>query len=155
MIESLIEWVWGNETLIWWLLATSAFTFLTSLVLIPYIVVRIPADYFVHKKRHYKQPVKYPPVIRLIVLVLKNIIGIILFCMGVLMLVLPGQGLFTMFIGMMMINFPGKYRLERWIVERGPILKSINWLRRRAGHPPLLKHDDSIYSDDKTPAGNG
>ena len=131
----------------WWLVATSIFTFLVSLLLIPYIVVRIPADYFVHSKRHHKQPKKYPPVIRLIALVLKNIIGVALFMMGVLMLVLPGQGLFTMFIGMMMVNFPGKYRLERWIVERGPILKMINWLRNRSGHPPLMKHDDSVTID--------
>lgn len=143
----MIDWVYGNENVIWWLVATSIFTFLASLFLIPYIVVRIPADYFVHSKRRPKQPEKYPPIIRIIVLVLKNIIGVILFAMGVLMLVLPGQGLFTMFIGMMMINFPGKYRLERWIVERGPILKTINWLRKRSGHPPLLKHDDSVTAD--------
>ena len=133
----MIEWIQSNETIVWWLVASSAFTFLASLILVPMFVVRIPADYFSHKKRHHKRPEKYPPVIRVIVLVIKNVLGLILFCAGILMLVLPGQGLFTMFIGMMMVNFPGKYKLERWIVERGPILKSINWLRRRAGHDPL------------------
>ena len=133
----MIEWIQSNEAIVWWLVASSAFTFLASLILVPMFVVRIPADYFAHKKRHHKRPEKYPPVIRVIVLVIKNVLGLILFCAGILMLVLPGQGLFTMFIGMMMVNFPGKYKLERWIVERGPILKSINWLRRRAGHDPL------------------
>jgi archaellum biogenesis protein FlaJ (TadC family) len=113
----MIEWIQSNETIVWWLVASSAFTFLASLILVPMFVVRIPADYFAHKKRHHKRPEKYPPVIRLIVLVIKNVLGLILFCAGILMLVLPGQGLFT--------------------VERGPILKSINWLRRRAGHDPL------------------
>ena len=140
----MIDWIYSNEVIIWWLVATSVITFLISIILIPFIVVRIPADYFVHDRRRHKRPEKYPPVIRIIVLVLKNIIGVMLFIMGVLMLVLPGQGLFTMFIGMMMVNFPGKYRLERWIVERGPVLKSINWLRKRSGHPPLTKHDDSV-----------
>ena len=139
----MIEWIQSNETLVWWLVASSAFTFVASLILVPMLVVRIPADYFAHRKRHHKRPEKYPPVIREIVLVIKNALGLILFCAGILMLVLPGQGLFTMFIGMIMINFPGKYKLERWIVERGPILKSINWLRRRAGHEPLMTHKDS------------
>ena len=139
----MIEWIQSNETLVWWLVASSAFTFVASLILVPMLVVRIPADYFAHRKRHHKRPEKYPPVIREIVLVIKNVLGLILFCAGILMLVLPGQGLFTMFIGMIMINFPGKYKLERWIVERGPILKSINWLRRRAGHEPLMTHKDS------------
>lgn len=151
-ILTMIEWVYSNETLVWWLLATSAFTFIISLILVPMLVVRIPADYFTHHKRHHKRPEKYPPSIRIIVLVIKNLIGLVLVLAGILMLVLPGQGLFTMFVGVLMMNFPGKYRLERWVVERGPILKSINWLRARAGHAPLLKHDE----DDELPhpAGN-
>jgi archaellum biogenesis protein FlaJ (TadC family) len=133
----MLDWIQSNDTIVWWLVASSAFTFLASLILVPMLVVRIPADYFTHRKRHHKRPEKYPPVIRIIVLIIKNVLGLILFCAGILMLVLPGQGLFTMFIGIMMMNFPGKYRVERWIVERGPVLKSINWLRARAGHPPL------------------
>ena len=138
----MLEWIQTNDTIVWWLVASSAFTFLASLILVPMLVVRIPADYFTHRKRHHKKPEKYPPVIRIIVLIIKNVLGLILFCAGILMLVLPGQGLFTMFIGIMMMNFPGKYRLERWIVERGPVLKSINWLRDRAGHAPLKVSTD-------------
>lgn len=133
----MIDWILSNDTIVWWLVALSAFMFVASLILLPMLVVRIPADYFTHRKRHHKTPEKYPPVIRIIVLVIKNLFGLVLFCAGILMLVLPGQGLFTMFIGIMMMNFPGKFKLERWIVERGPVLKSINWLRRRAHHEPL------------------
>ena len=138
----MLDWIQTNDTIVWWLVASSALTFLASLILVPMLVVRIPADYFTHRKRHHKRPEKYPPVIRIIVLIIKNVLGLILFCAGILMLVLPGQGLFTMFIGIMMMNFPGKYRLERWIVERGPVLKSINWLRDRAGHAPLKVSTD-------------
>jgi archaellum biogenesis protein FlaJ (TadC family) len=138
----MIEWIQSNDTIVWWMVASSAFMFVASLILVPMLVVRIPADYFTHRKRHHKRPEKYPPVIRIIVLIIKNLLGAVLVMVGVLMLVLPGQGLFTMFIGIMMMNFPGKYRLERWIVERGPVLKSINWLRARAGHVPLLTSAD-------------
>jgi hypothetical protein len=146
----MIDLIQSNETIIWWLVATSAFTFFASLILVPIIVVRIPADYFVYKKRHPTPPVRYPPLLRIVVLIIKNVIGLILFCAGVIMIFFPGQGLFTMFIGMMMMNFPGKYKLERWIVDRGPVMKSINWLRRRAGHEPLLMHDDPIAGDGRT-----
>ena len=138
----MIEWLQGNETVIWWLVASSVFTFVLSLILVPMMVVRIPADYFSYKKRHPKKPEKYPPAARIVLLVFKNVMGIVLVFAGILMLVLPGQGLFTMFVGIMMMNFPGKYKLERWIVERGPVLKSINWMRRRAGHEPLKTHKD-------------
>ena len=146
----MIEWIHSNETIVWWLVASSAATFIVSLILVPMLIVRIPADYFSYKKRHTKRPEKYPPVIRIIVLILKNLMGLVLVLAGILMLVLPGQGLFTMVVGIMMMNFPGKYKLERWIVERGPVLKSINWLRRRAGHDPLLVHGDgSMASSDR------
>ena len=53
-------------------------------------------------------------------------------------ILLPGQGIFTILIGVMLLNFPGKYQLEQWIVARRPVLHSINWLRRRAGRAALV-----------------
>jgi len=142
----MIEWLQTNETVIWWLVASSVFTFIISLILMPMMVVRIPADYFSHKKRHHKRPEKYPPAVRIVILIMKNVMGVVLLLAGILMLVLPGQGLFTMFVGIMMMNFPGKYKLERWIVARGPILKSINWMRKRAGHEPLRTYTDDGHN---------
>lgn len=142
----MIEWLQTNETVIWWLVASSVFTFVLSLILVPMMVVRIPADYFSHKKRHHKRPEKYPPVVRVVILIIKNVLGVGLLLAGILMLVLPGQGLFTMFVGIMMMNFPGKYKLERWIVARGPVLKSINWMRKQAGHEPLKAYADDGHT---------
>jgi hypothetical protein len=56
---------------------------------------------------------------------------------GIAMLVLPGQGLLTILIGFLMLDFPGKYRVEKWLVSRRRLLGAINWLRRRAGRVPL------------------
>ena len=52
------------------------------------------------------------------------------------MLVLPGQGILTILAGIMLLDFPGKHRLLRWIVAHPQVLRTLNWLRRR-GHPPL------------------
>jgi hypothetical protein len=57
--------------------------------------------------------------------------------MGVAMLVLPGQGVLTIITGLLLLDFPGKYRFERWLVRRGPVLRGVNWLRDRAGRQAL------------------
>ena len=77
------------------------------------------------------------PLIALLLGALKNLIGALLLVLGVIMLFVPGQGLLTMLIGLMLMNFPGKYRLERWLVRRSGVLNSLNWLRRRRGRAPF------------------
>ena len=133
----MMEWIGDHEALMWWLVAGSAVAFVGSLILVPILVVRIPADYFAHATRHHTPWSEHHPVVRAILFGLKNILGTILLVGGVAMLVLPGQGLLTLAMGLMLIDFPGKYRFERWLVSRRPILRAINWLRRRSGHTPL------------------
>ena len=38
------------------------------------------------------------------------------------MLVLPGQGILTILMGLFLMNFPGKYRLERKVVTLPQVL---------------------------------
>lgn len=71
------------------------------------------------------------------ILLVKNLLGLVILLMGIAMLFLPGQGLLTMLIGILMLDFPGKFRCERWFVSRRPVLRSINWLRRKSGKPRL------------------
>src|SRR4051812_30124363 len=54
------------------------------------------------------------------------------------MLVLPGQGVLTIIAGMMLLDFPGRQRLERWLVQRPAVLRSINWRRKRNNRPLLV-----------------
>ena len=68
----------------------------------------------------------------------KNLIGYVFVVAGIIMLMLPGQGILTIVIGITLLDFPGKYRLERWVVSRRPVLRSINWVRRRAKRGPLV-----------------
>jgi hypothetical protein len=53
------------------------------------------------------------------------------------MLFTPGQGILTILAGLLLMNFPGKYRLERWLVQRPGVLSSLNWLRTRRGKAPF------------------
>jgi len=68
---------------------------------------------------------------------LKNLLGALLVVMGLVMLVTPGQGLLTLLAGLLLMNFPGKYRMERWLVLRPGVMRALNWLRQRQGHAPF------------------
>jgi len=69
--------------------------------------------------------------------VVKNVVGWLLVGAGVAMLVLPGQGILTLLVGLTLVNFPGKRDLELWLVRRVPVRRALDWIRRRAGRPPL------------------
>ena len=120
------------------LAAVSVLMFVGSLLVIPLVAARSPADYFCAHRRGRTGWRTRRPVLRLCVLVLKNILGLALFLAGVIMLFLPGQGLLAIFLGIMLMDFPGKFRLERYIISRGPVLRGINWLRMRSGVAPLV-----------------
>jgi hypothetical protein len=53
------------------------------------------------------------------------------------MLVVPGQGLLSIAVALIVLDFPGKFRLERWLATRPPVWRSLNWLRKRFDRPPL------------------
>ena len=134
----MIDWIQTHETALWWLAAASSMTFVATLVVVPWLIVRIPVDYFAHRKRHPAPWADQHPVVRGLLLVGKNVLGLVFLGVGLALLLLPGQGILTIVIGIMLLDFPGKYRLERWVVDRRPVLRSINWLRRRAKRSPLV-----------------
>lgn len=138
ILASLLDWVQNNETTLLILGVLSILTFVGTLILVPVLVVRLPADYFAHRGKHRKPWLSVPPILRIFLLILKNILGLILLFAGLFMLVLPGQGILTILIGLTLLNFPGKFRFERWLVTREPVRRSVNWLRRRAGREPLV-----------------
>ena len=135
MIEWIEEWVTGNQTLFTWLVLGSIAGLVLSAILLPVVMVRLPRGYFTERHRQ-KQNARNR---RRSILwhVAKNTLGVIFLLAGVAMLVLPGQGLLTIFFGVLLLDFPGKYRLERWVVLRPGILNAINHIRARFGKPPL------------------
>lgn len=137
----MFDWIYNNEVLAWWLLVISIFSFLATLIAIPVILIRLPDDYFSSPDRHRIPWQSRNRFLRLPLFILKNLLGVIFILLGVLMLVLPGQGLLTIIIGLVLLEFPGKYRVERWAVNRPTVLGAINWIRTKAGKADLI-----IYS---------
>ena len=109
-----------------------------SIAVIPWIVIKIPQNYFHEHYRVRAAKQSNHPIMAQFFTGLKNVIGFLFVVLGVLMLVLPGQGILTILMGLFMMNFPGKYRLERKIVSAPKVLQSLNWIRAKANKPPLM-----------------
>ena len=118
-----------------WLGTLSFVIFIFSLLTIKWLVALIPSDYFIQKNNSEFRS-NYP-ILWLASIIIKNLIGYTLIIGGILMLVLPGQGLFTIFIGLMLSNYPGKFYIERKFIAIPSILKTINWLRKKSNTPPI------------------
>ena len=124
-----------------WLIAGSAAMFLIGVLLVPAMVVRIPADYFLHERRRPLSRSGRHPLAALLLTGAKNVLGAVLLVVGVLLLFLPGQGLLTLLLGLMIMNYPGKFVVERWLVQRPHVLPALNWLRARYGRAPFESPD--------------
>ncbi len=120
-----------------WVAAISLASFVAGLALVPVFITRIPRDYFSHPHRERWSASARHPLVRLALSGAKNLLGGLLVVAGLVMLVTPGQGLLTLLAGMVIMNYPGKFALERWVITRPRVLPAVNWLRRRHGHPPL------------------
>ncbi len=122
------------------LTATGVIMAVASFVAIPVLLARMPANYFTESY----QPYTHRSVMAWLVWLLRNALALVLLVAGILMLVLPGQGLLTILIAVMTSTFPGKYRLERAIMRRPGVFRAANWIRRRNGKPPLQHPDDGL-----------
>ena len=122
-----------------WITGGSVAGFILSLLLVARVIAVLPADYFTG---HYPAGIirsRYPAPVRILIFALKNLVGLILLLAGVLMLFLPGQGLLTILIGLIVMDFPGKRALEKSLARRPAVMKALNLLRRRAGRPPFSR----------------
>ena len=126
----------STETLIW-LAALSVVLFIGTLIAIPFILVRLSADYFdLRVPRPWMQ--NHHPVLRVVGHLVKNVIGTVFLFAGFLMLFLPGQGVLTMLIGVSMLDFPGKRKLEAKLISQPAVLSVVNSMRKRRGRPPFV-----------------
>jgi hypothetical protein len=126
----------SSDTLIW-LTALSFICFIGTLIAIPFILVRLSADYFdVRVPRPWM--VDHHPVLRVGGHIVKNAIGAVFVFAGFLMLFLPGQGVLTMLIGISMLDFPGTRKFEAKLIGQPTLLTVINSMRKKYGKPPLV-----------------
>lgn len=118
------------------LVGFSIATLVMTFILLPFMIVRLPEDYFLESHRPLRASRFL--IVRLLIMAFKNLIGLGFVILGILMLFVPGQGILTIVVGLTVMNYPGKFHLERWLVMRPKVLPALNWLRKRYGYAPLL-----------------
>ena len=122
-----------------WVVVFSVVTFLVSIAVTVAVLIKLPDTYF--KAEHGREFwVERHPALRWGGLILKNLLGVVLVLFGVLMSLpgVPGQGVLTILLGVMLLDFPGKRGLELKLVSRPKVLRAVNGIRRRFNRPPLV-----------------
>jgi hypothetical protein len=139
-----MEWLaqfWESLTLGKVLLGVGLFlfSFTISILAVAIVMVKIPADYF---SSHYSPEfmTDKPWLVRWSVVILKNALGIILVLIGIVLSLpgVPGQGILTILLGLIMLDIPGKRPIEAKIIRRPNILAAVNDLRARYNKSPLV-----------------
>jgi hypothetical protein len=99
-------------------------------------IVLLPADHFLPRpardtwwRRHR--------LVHWTFLLVKNVLGVIILALGVVMLVAPGPGLVFMLLGLSLLDFPGKRSIERKLVGRPSVMRFLNELRASFKKPPF------------------
>ncbi len=136
--ETSLEWldqVRRHAALGWWALGLSIVLSVGGVLLVRWLLVAMPADFFVRpgplpwQLRH--------PVVRWSLTIGKNVLGAVLLIIGVLMLVAPGPGIMTILAAVILMDFPGKRTMEQRFLALPAVLHTINRMRQRAKRPPL------------------
>jgi hypothetical protein len=106
----------------------SGLAFVASLLLLPWLIARAPRDLFTRTVREHR-----PLYLR----VLRNVLAALLVSAGLAMLVLPGQGVLTILLGLLFADFPGKRGLLRRVLRRDGVWLALSALRKRLGREPF------------------
>ena len=136
MLHTIWQWLKIHEELLFLLGIFSIITFVVTTFIVPLFVILLPHDYFINEEK-VKHFYKLPVPILTVLIILKNILGIIFILTGVILLVLPGQGLLTILLGVLLLDFPYKRNVEKKVIGEAHILNGINWMRKKFGKEPL------------------
>ena len=102
------------------------------------VMVKVPKNYFsTHYKRDFMPGSSF--AVRWGAVIAKNIFGIFLVILGIILSLpgVPGQGILTILLGLIMLDIPGKRPLEARIIKRPAVLSAINSLRAKYNKEPL------------------
>ena len=137
IVDFALHWMDAHPNVLWAAGASSLLIFLATLIGLPFIIIKLPENYLVSPKDHSLRKYVRGTALDLPYRIAKNLLGWMLILTGLAMLVLPGQGLLAIVVGLSLIKFPGKQKAIRTIAHQQNILKSANWIRAKAGKGPL------------------
>jgi hypothetical protein len=122
----------------------STTTAIAYFIVVSYIIIQMDKRHFIRKQNVAEDTITLPHLTLInsnvanVIIVAKVIVGVCLLLIGLVMLVLPGQGLITMLIGFSLLPFPGKDKMEQSILSRKSVRTSLNWIRIKAKKDPFI-----------------
>ncbi len=140
------------EPILHWLGLLSLCTFFISLAVIPWLIGRLPHDFFVRRPGSPKPLSWRSGPSALLWFVLRNLAGVALFLAGVAMLFLPGQGILTIVLGLSIMVFPGKHRLLSALSKQPSVQRGLDWIRIKTRHRAFIwpaQRPDRTFSADR------
>jgi hypothetical protein len=128
------------------LMTTASFVYF---IVLTYSITQMDKRYFIRKRIAYNknpdnnanedlQSTSINSNLSYVINIAKIIVGVCLVLGGLLMLVLPGQGLITILIGLSLIPFPGKNTMEQKLLSRNSVRSTLNWIRVKANKEPFI-----------------
>ena len=126
-------WLSSNEEWFALLGAISLMAFTGSLIVVPIIILNLPVDFFTRPIR----TATTLSIARLCLKAAKNIVGGLFLLSGILMLILPGQGILSILIGLSLIDFPAKRRVQVRIIRMPRVQRMVNWIRKKGNRKPI------------------
>ncbi len=135
-VPSLIAWEHLALAALVWVLLTAG-----SLAIVLRIVLALPEDYF-----EVDQPRLTSWTATRIA---RNGAGVVLVAVGAVLSIpgVPGQGVLTILVGLLLVDFPGRQQLERALARRARVLPALNRLRARFNRAPLRPPSPSQRND--------
>lgn len=133
--------LWSSLTLSNVLIGVGLFllSLTVSFIAIAVVMVKIPPTYFsMTHRRDFLPNSRW--FVRSGAMIAKNLLGVFLVILGIILSLpgVPGQGILTILLGLIMLDIPGKRPLEARIIQRPAILAAVNNLRAKYGKPPLV-----------------
>lgn len=138
MIDALLDILKTHEQLFWLLGLGSLALFVGSALMIPWLVIRLPVDFFSRKRTGRDGLRRRHPVVAILLVLVRNAVGAVLLVAGFIMLLVPGQGLLTIFVGIALVDFPGKHALFERMLRSRRIYAAANGIRRWTGKEEFL-----------------
>lgn len=126
-----------NETFIFFTTVFSVILFLVSIFYAPYLILKLPHDYFTYESKREFFKNKREMAFYYCKAVFRNLLAFVLFIVGFILLFIPGQGLLTLFIAFLLADIPGKYKIEKYLIQKQRIHKFLNNFREKKGRLPF------------------
>lgn len=108
-----------------------------SLVISILVMTQLPADYWLVYQQQQQDTT--PIMLKLI----RNTLGLVLLVIGLLLLILPGQGLVTILVALMISDLPFKHRFIAKLVANPGVQKGLNTVRKWRGKAPFVFQNSS------------